>query len=265
MDNVWRLIDSGNCTAAYNMALDEALALSVRKGTAPPSLRLYGWAGPSVSLGRFQKISDIDIEYCRSRTIPVVRRPTGGMAILHDTELTYSFSVRTDRPPFSKGLIESYKSIGSTLTHALRRCGLEAEAREERERGMVLAGSPLCFQSSSYGEILIDNKKIVGAAQKRWPDGLLQQGSVPYYYNEEMMQRIFRISRDIDLNRCMTGLKVVMPDLGADSFKDSLVRAFEDIFSIRFERSRPSEEELALALQLQEEKYLQDSWNLRLS
>ena len=247
------------------MALDEALALSVRKGASPPSLRLYGWKCPSITLGCFQKVSDIDINYSRSRTIPVVRRPTGGRAILHDAELTYSFSVRTDQPPFSKGLLDSYKKISSTFTLAFQRSGLKAEARAQRERGMILAGRPLCFQSSSYGEILIDNKKIVGSAQKRWPDSLLQQGSVPYHYNEEMMQKIFRIGKDIDLNKCMTGIKIVMPDLGEDTFKDSLVRAFEDIFSIRFVRSCPSEEELALALRLQEEKYLQDSWNLRLS
>jgi lipoate-protein ligase A len=265
MNNIWRLIDSGRSAASFNMALDETLALSVRKGDSPPVLRLYEWDGPSVSLGRFQKISDIDIEYCRSRTIPVVRRPTGGRAILHDAELTYSFSVKTDRQPFSKGLLDSYKRISSAFTLAFQRSGFKAEAREQREKGTVLSGGPLCFQSSSYGEILIDNKKIAGAAQKRWPDGLLQQGSVPYHYNEDMMRRIFRISRDIDLNRCMTGIKVVMPDLAEETFKDTLVRAFEDIFSISFECSRPSEEELALALRLQEEKYLQDSWNLHLS
>jgi lipoate-protein ligase A len=264
MNEVWRLIDSGNCPASYNMALDETLALSVRKGASPPALRLYGWEGPSVSLGRFQKVADIDIDYCRSRTIPVVRRPTGGRAVIHDAELTYGLAVRTDRPPFSKGLLESYKSIGSAFTLAFRRIGLKAETRERRERGTVLAGSPLCFQSSSYGEILVNDKKIVGAAQKRWPDGLLQQGSVPYNYDEEMMKRIFRVSEDIGLDRCMTGIKDLMPDLDEDSFRDSLAGAFEDIFSIRLVSSRPSEEELALAARLQEEKYLLDSWNLRL-
>jgi lipoate-protein ligase A len=247
------------------MALDEALALSVRKGDSAPALRLYGWEGPSVSLGCFQGISDIDIGYCRSRGFPVVRRPTGGRAILHDSELTYSFSVRTDQRPFSRGLIDSYKRISSAFTLAFQRSGLKAEAREQREKGIVLAGSPLCFQSSSFGEILIGNKKIAGGAQKRWPDGLLQQGSVPYHYNEDMLRRIFRISREVDLDGCMTGIKVVKPDLAEDSFKDNIARAFEDIFSIRLECSRPSEEELTLALRLQEEKYLQDSWNLRLS
>ena len=99
----WRLINSGTGSASYNMALDEAIAISVRKGGSPPTLRLYSWDMPSVTLGCFQKIRDIDIEYCRDASIPVVRRPTGGRAILHNKELTYSFSAKTDNDFFFKG------------------------------------------------------------------------------------------------------------------------------------------------------------------
>lgn len=98
----WRLIDSGPCDASYNMALDEAIAVFVRRGRSCPALRLYGWETPSVSLGSFQKLDDIDEEYCSHENIPVVRRPTGGRAVLHGDELTYSFSSKNEGR-FSRG------------------------------------------------------------------------------------------------------------------------------------------------------------------
>jgi len=102
MNDSWRFIDSGNCEASFNMAIDEAIAISVRKGDVPPTLRLYGWDVPSVSIGCFQKIRDINVEYCGEKNIPIVRRPTGGRAILHYQDITYSFSTKTDFGLFSK-------------------------------------------------------------------------------------------------------------------------------------------------------------------
>ncbi|MHB8881448.1 MAG: lipoate--protein ligase family protein [Thermodesulfovibrionales bacterium] len=260
MPTHWRLIDSGDGAASFNMALDEAFALFVRKGASVPVLRLYGWVHPSVSLGRFQRTSDIDTDRCRARDIPVVRRPTGGRAVLHDAELTYSFSVRTDHPSFAQDLRESYRKISSAIGLALQRTGIRAEAKERPEKGSVLAGSPLCFQSSSRGEILFGGKKIVGAAQRRWPDGLLQQGTIPYRYDKEMMRSVFRLGPGIDPDQCMTGLKVVMPDLREDLLKKDIAKAFGDIFGISFVSSHPSEEELALAQELEARKYCLESW-----
>ncbi|MGC2064339.1 MAG: biotin/lipoate A/B protein ligase family protein [Thermodesulfovibrionales bacterium] len=260
MEQTWRLIDSGKCAPAFNMALDEALALSVRQGSSPPVLRFYGWKIPSITLGCFQKLADIDLEYCLAQGIPVVRRPTGGRAILHDAELTYSFSARTDLDFFSGGIINSYRNISEAFHQALHRIGLQADVRREREKGAVLAGSPLCFQSSSYGEILLNGRKIVGAAQKRWSDGLLQQGSLSYEHNEELMLRICRVSRD-DLRRCMTGIREALPELDEDRLKDALTAAFEDRFAVRLAASSPSPAEIQQAEVLLDQKYLRDSWN----
>lgn len=263
MKEIWRCIDSGNCDAAYNMALDEALAVSVRSGSSPPVLRFYGWKTPSVTLGRFQRISDIDLVFCREQGIPVVRRPTGGRAILHDDELTYSFSARTEGNYFSGGLLRSYRNISEACCQALQRIGLQADAKKQRERGTVLAGSPLCFQSCSYGEMQVNSRKIVGAAQKRWADGLLQQGSIPYAHNEDLMLKICKITRD-DLHRCMAGIRETMPELDAAALKNALIAAFEDRFAVRLVSSSPSPAELDQAQKLLEQKYLHDAWNLTL-
>lgn len=264
MDTKWRLIDSGPCNAFYNMALDEAIATEVRKGSAPPTLRLYSWDRPSLTLGCFQKTSDINKAYCQNHDIAVVRRPTGGRAILHSDELTYSFSAKTDKSPFSYGLLDSYKKISLAFSDAFKKIGVTVELKKDRETGRTLSRSPLCFQSSSYGEILTDNKKLMGSAQKRWKDCLLQQGSIPYLYHKEKLQGVFGAEQTSFLKNCMKTLKDCLPSLEEDAFKKAIVSSFEEAFNIRFLLSAPSQEELLLAGQLRDRKYLQDHWNFRL-
>jgi lipoate-protein ligase A len=263
MGEPWRLIDSGRSTASFNMALDEAIATIIRTEGHPPVLRLYGWDRPSVTLGYFQKASDVDIGYCRSRGIPIVRRPTGGRAILHGEELTYSFSAGTRAGLFSGGLLDSYRRIAAAFHLAFRKLGMSAATKSRREKGRVLAGSPLCFQSSSYGEILIDRKKVVGSAQKRWEDGMLQQGSVPYAYHWTEMCGIFGPGQYTALKDCATGLRDLIPELDEERFKKIVASSFEEVFGIRFLPDRPSPEELSLARQLERAKYLRDDWNFR--
>jgi lipoyl(octanoyl) transferase len=237
------------------MALDEAISIQVRKGSSSPTLRLYGWDIPSLSLGHFQKLSDINIAYCKSNGIPIVRRPTGGRAILHDKELTYSFSVRTDNKFFSKGLFDSYKKISEAFILAFKKTGIQAKPQEKREKGRVLAKSPICFKTSSFGEITIQNKKIVGSAQKRWIDGLLQQGCIPFLYNEDLLLSIFGQERTSPIKNCMTGLKKLLPDINEDDFKKNISESFEETFGVSFVLSHPSQEELLLAGELEFRKY----------
>jgi lipoate-protein ligase A len=262
-DTAWRLIVSGRCSASFNMALDEAVATVVRKGMARPTLRLYGWVRPSVSIGCFQKAADVSLDYCAEARIPVVRRPTGGRAILHDDELTYAFSAPLGIAPFSKGLMESYRALGSAIRLALQRLKIDAEWKAEREKGTVLAGTPSCFKSVSYGEILVNGRKAVGSAQKRWDDGLLQQGSMPYTYDEDRLAGVFRGTGGLPHRAVMIGLRQAMPCLEEEALKSAMAAAFADVFGVRFEAAPPSPEELSLALQLESEKYLQRRWTLQ--
>jgi lipoate-protein ligase A len=263
MSHEWRLIDSGPGSASCNMALDEAIATSVRNREVPPTLRFYSWDRPSLSIGCFQKVSDLDLDYCRQNTIPFVRRPTGGRAILHNDELTYSFSVLTDKEPFSEGLMESYRRISSAFNLAFRKIGIHVESKMQRERGRVLTGNPLCFESRSYGELLLNNRKIVGAAQKRWKDGLLQQGSIPYTCDKEKIVHIFG-RKTSKTENSLNGLKEILPDFDDQNFKIALRKAFEDTFGISLLTSHPDLTEHQFAEELVQRKYLQDSWNLRL-
>jgi lipoate-protein ligase A len=265
MTHIWRLIDSGYSDAAYNMALDEAIAMSVRNGNSPPVLRIYGWESPSVSLGSFQNIADIDFNYCLENNIAVVRRPTGGRGILHGDELTYSFCARNEGE-FSGGLLETYRKLGSAFQSAIETAGLKVLMKTGRESGRNLARSPLCFKSTSFGEISFNGKKLIGSAQKRWHDGFLQQGSMPYSIDNEKLIAVFKqysITSEPPsfwTNHEMAGLRELIAKFDPKSFKEAIKLSFERIFSITLVDSLPFRQEHETALVLMKEKYLNPLW-----
>ena len=256
-------MDTGQGSAAYNMAVDEAVSFFVKKEAAPPTLRLYGWASPSVTIGYFQKISEINVDYCMMNDIPVVRRITGGRAILHADEMTYSFSVRT-KGQFCGGLLDSYRRISAAFHGAFIKAGMSPELTlNSKSRRLSLqqgVKSPLCFQSVSYGELSIQKMKVIGSAQKRWIDGLLQQGSIPFSLDRHKISRVFGLK---DTERTMAGLTEIVPDLDADQFRNAVRLSFEETFNIQWSMAPLSQEELSLARELEEEKYLSRQWNFR--
>ncbi|MEW5746027.1 MAG: biotin/lipoate A/B protein ligase family protein [Nitrospirota bacterium] len=266
---IWRLIDSGPGEAAWNMAADEAIASTVREGAAPPTLRLYGWTGPAVSLGSFQRFTDLDAHYCAARSIPVVRRPTGGRGIVHGDELTYSFSARNEGI-FSSGLLDTYRKLGTAVIEALAMLGLDVEMKREREPGGVLTRSPLCFESASYGEVSSKGVKLVGSAQKRWQDGFLQQGSIPYAIDRELLEAVFnqqsaegrggRSNSEEDFRAGIHGLRKSVPDFDPELFKRFLKESFERTFGVTLAAALPSPREEALARALLREKYQDPEW-----
>ena len=153
-----RLITQEPCHAFFNMALDEAISEAAREKISPPTLRLYEWDRPSLSIGYFQKVSDIDLEYCNAKDYPVVRRQTGGRAILHDSELTYSFASSKDSPVFNGSLLENYTVISNALMHALKLTGVEAEASFIKKRSNGHR-NPACFKPFHSAKYLLTKKR----------------------------------------------------------------------------------------------------------
>jgi lipoate-protein ligase A len=181
--NEWRFIDSGHNLGAYNMAMDEELLARAQAGEAVTVLRLYTWDPPAVSLGRFQKIENsVNAEACHRHGIDIVRRITGGRAVLHHNELTYSIIARTENPLFPSNVLGTYKIIASGLLAGLKNLGIDAEmvSRSNRHAHLVKKGSkdPACFSSPSWYEILVHGRKIIGSAQRRLSGAFLQHGSI---------------------------------------------------------------------------------------
>ncbi len=255
----WRLIEYSKESASYNMALDETIANSVIKNISPPTLRFYGWSSPSVTIGTFQKIYDIDIDYCRGKNIHVVRRPTGGRAILHDNELTYSFASTIFNSHFRNSLLKNYSLISNAFYTAMLKLGLDAEVSKKRQRRVAFSRSPLCFESTSYGEITINGVKIIGAAQKRYKEGFLQQGSIPFLINRLLISNVLRKFNGVNK---LSGLKEIIQNINRDNLIVAIKGAFEEVFNIRFVMSGLVDEERDDLKRL-EKKYQSADWLYR--
>ncbi len=181
--NGFRLIQDGAHDGAFNMAADLFMAEQTVR-TGEPVLRLYGWEKPTLSLGFHQKADAEIFERCREWGVPIVRRPTGGRAVLHDRELTYCFVAPLTHPLMQEGRGALLKAIGSAFVNAAAQSGLEAElvritAPESGFRKNNPSGNDfLCFSSVSRWEVRLNDSKWIGSAQRILKDAFLQHGSI---------------------------------------------------------------------------------------
>ncbi len=186
--NKWHLIDSGPNLGVYNMAVDEELLARAQAGAKVPVLRFYTWDPAAVSIGRFQKIEEaVNAGACKRLNMDIVRRVTGGRAVLHSRELTYSIIARTDDPLFPTNVLGTYKLIAAGLLQGLKNLGIPAEmvSRSHRNAALVKKGTkdPACFSSPSWYEIVVRGRKIIGSAQRRMSNAFLQHGSILMDYD----------------------------------------------------------------------------------
>ena len=175
----WRLIiEDSPRSGAANMAVDESIAEAAAGGDVPPTLRFYSWQSPTVSLGRFQKIADIDEARVAEQGYDLVRRATGGRAILHADELTYSVIGPIAEPHMAGGVMDAYQRFSNALLSGLTILGLKAENAGARARA-VREMSAACFEMPSAYEITAGGRKLMGSAQSRRKGYVLQHGSLP--------------------------------------------------------------------------------------
>lgn len=175
----WRLLlEDSPRNGAENMALDEAIMDAVATGDAPPTLRLYQWAPPALSLGKRQPLGGVRLDRCAHDGVEIVRRATGGLAILHTDELTYSIATRPDDPRAAGAILDSYRSLSEGLLLALDLLAIHAEMAPVVPGG-AHGTSAICFEQPSAYEISVGGRKLIGSAQVRPQARLLQHGSLP--------------------------------------------------------------------------------------
>lgn len=253
----WRLIKSMPSDAFTNMAVDEAILRTVSAGKSPPTLRFYSWAPPAVSVGYFQKsFTDVDVEACRKLGIDVVRRLTGGRAVLHDKELTYSVICPENDTHFPDSILGTYKIISSCLIRGLSSLGLDASLTPFVKKGGKNAPSA-CFSSPSYYEITVAGNKLVGSAQRRGEGVFLQHGSILTEFDSE---RLVTILPGLDRLDRVTSISDYL-SVDMTTLISSLVKGFEEELAISLSDGFLSDEEVALCEMYREEKYSQREWN----
>ena len=176
----WRLIDTGVSDGATNMAIDEVIMQSVTEERSPPTLRFYAWDPPCVSVGYSQSVrKEVDLERCRERGYTWVRRPTGGRAILHIDELTYSVVAPQGEARVAGDIITSYRRLSLGLVEGLRTLHGGVVQADHMEADGGLEKSAACFDVPSHYEVTAYGRKLVGSAQVRRKGGVLQHGALP--------------------------------------------------------------------------------------
>jgi len=233
----WKYIDSGHNLGAYNMALDEELLARAQSGEKIPVLRFYGWSPPAVSLGRFQKIEDaVNADACKRHGFDIVRRITGGRAVLHNQELTYSIVSRVDNPLFPHTVHGTYKVIASSLLAGLKNLGINAEivSRADRLAHLVKkeAKAPACFSSPSWYEIVVNNRKIIGSAQRRLSGAFLQHGSILIGYDPVLEAEVIPGGSAAGCVTCIQ--QELNRSVSFDEVKQAFIAGFSQALEIEF-------------------------------
>jgi lipoate-protein ligase A len=263
-NKTWRLIVTQPLPGAENMAIDEALLRSFDPLSSLPVLRLYGWNPPALSLGRFQKASEVlDLERCRAEGIAVVRRVTGGGVIYHADELTYSLVCAPGQIPPASSIKDSFRVLTGFLLSFYRALGIDAAyAADAAPEGTRLGErTPFCFAGKESFDILAGGCKIGGNAQRRLKGIIFQHGSIPLQNRAGIGVTYMR-----DHSPEHADGTASLAEFGISSCRDTLLEGFKAAFSEYFgtglnsdtlsERERVDMDELLVS------KYRTDSWNL---
>lgn len=235
---MWRLVIDGDLPGARNMARDVAILEAVSSGQSPATLRLYGWDPPCLTLGRHQALDAADLEFCAREGIDVVRRPTGGRALLHHLELTYSVVAPLGTGPLPRPLQDAYRRICETLVRAMRSVGAEAELTGG-EVNLQLPGPRTavpCFEAPAGGEVVVRGRKLVGSAMRAHKGTILQHGAIVLDWDGRLQAGSMGLADDSGLRPHITTLGDEIGRLPArDEVQDAVVAACSDDLEVAFE------------------------------
>ncbi|MBY0145651.1 biotin/lipoate A/B protein ligase family protein [Neobacillus niacini] len=273
---VWRFIDSGNCSPSFNMALDEALLEWHSEGKIPPVIRFYGWEPAALSIGYFQKVEkEIDLEAVKAQGLGFVRRPTGGRGVLHEHELTYSVIVSEEHPEMPKTVTEAYRVISEGILKGFHQLGLEAyfavPKTDEERSALKDPRSAVCFDAPSWYELVVEGRKVAGSAQTRQKGVILQHGAILLDLDEDKLFSLFKYPNERVKERMKSAFKnkaVAINEISPrkitlEEAKEAFYKGFAVGLNIELESYQLTEEELAYVNKIAKERYESDEWNFK--
>jgi lipoate-protein ligase A len=233
-----RVLETGNNIGSLNMAIDEFLLYNC----SDPVLRIYGWSKPCISIGYFQSTDDINYKKCLEQNIDIVRRITGGGAVFHDMELTYSFVTKN----FPQDILESYKEISGIVIQALKKLGLDAKF------------SPL-------NDVTVNGKKVCGNAQTRKNNTLLQHGTILLKVDIEKMFSLLNVPIEKISDKKISDVKNRVSGISKtfDQVSEALKDSNSDVFGCKLVSYNLNQEELKSCQKLADEKFSTNNWLLK--
>lgn len=276
MKEQWYFINSGPKTGAYNMALDEALLDWHSAGEIPPVIRFYEWDPATLSIGYFQQVhKDINLENVLKNQLGFVRRPTGGRAVLHDQELTYSVIVTESYPNMPQTVTEAYRVISEGILLGFQKLGLEAyfsvpETKQQLD-DLKKPKSAVCFDAPSWYELVVEGKKVAGSAQTRQKGVILQHGAILLDLDEELLLSVFNFESDEAKERMRKKLpekavamnQFVDTPFSMEQCVEAFSNGFKEALAIELVPYELTENQEQYVEQLMKTKYGTDEWNFK--
>ncbi|MFN3413825.1 MAG: biotin/lipoate A/B protein ligase family protein [Thermoanaerobaculum sp.] len=252
----WRLLMTDPAPGAWNMAVDEAVGRAVASGESPPTLRFFRWQPPCLSLGFNQPYSVADEAFCEAHGVDITRRPTGGRAVLHHHELTYSLAVPLGLPPFPRDLQGCYRLICQALIAGLRQMGVVAELSSAPEALIPPKSAAPCFIQPAGGEIVVAGRKLVGSAMRRLGSAILQHGSLLLDWDSELQAGALGLESDRSLRLALVTLADLLGEIPPwETLVEALTFGFATTLEAELHPGGLSEDELGLAQHLAREVY----------
>lgn len=270
----WRLLTTGFLNAFENMAIDEAILKTCSQGESPPTIRFYGWKPHAVSLGYSQQVKgNINLQVCERLGIDIVRRTTGGRAILHEEELTYSLICPSNNPLFPSSILGTYRKISSCLIEGFKRIDINAQLFVPKGPEVSLSekrSNPSCFSSPSRYEISVCGRKICGSSQRRVNGAFLQHGSILIGFDAKKLSQIMvfkGLKREVVdyLSRNITSVNdQVGKDIDFFELQRIFIEGFQEGLGIELRKGDITQQEHQLKEQYLKERYLNPEWNFRM-
>ncbi len=268
----WRVIEHKPAQGAWNMAVDEAILESVYQSLSRPTLRLYAWEPACLSLGLAQPFSEVNTNALTANGWDLVRRPTGGRAILHTDELTYAVIAPENDPRVRGGVLESYLRLSLALLESLKLLGLNPEANEKDTDNQRKKPNPVCFEVPSNYEITVNGLKLIGSAQARRKEGILQHGAIPLGGDLTRIIIALKFANEAAQTnakeRLLTHATTIERELGRrpswDEVSTALQKAFTTILNLHLVPGELTQKETRRAQELMNEKYAHPSWTERI-
>lgn len=253
MKEIWRLLKTEDNAGAVNMAIDKAVIVSNSNKKVPPTVRFYTWKPPTISIGYFQSLEEeIDLNNCKEFGVDYVRRITGGGAVFHEEELTYSIIIPESHPQIPKNIMESYGRICGAVIKGLKNLGIESEYKP-------------------INDIITSGKKISGNAQTRKMKTVLQHGTVLTDVDVDKMFSLLKVPNEkikdkliADVKERVTSIKHVLGrEIPFDDVAKAMKKGFEEEFNVELVEGTLTDEEIDLAKKFEKECFSARDWNHR--
>ena len=251
----WRLIFDGARGAAENMAIDEAILRACADGLVLPTIRIYSWQRPSISLGCLQDITaKFNLDYCRESSIDVVRRITGGRAVMHGSDVTFSIAVtESDMPSGCSSVLASHQWLMGGMVAGLQLLGMDAEIGPSHASRPSLHDAD-CFAHIAECDVRIGRAKAVGSAQVRKYGALLEQGSIPFCPPKFDADRVFGQAPRTS-NYSLDGFSF-------ETIAKAIVLGFGNYMQTSLKPENLTNNEIKIARDLAQKKYATSEWTI---